>query len=314
MPDMISIGECMIELFSEDPLETASTFTRSFAGDSFNILVAANRLGTSTGYITKLGNDPFKSYLENSFLAEGVDTSHVITSDSGGFNAAHFVAVMPNGEREFVYYRKGSAPSTIAPSDLNEHYITKAKVMHCSGIAQAISPSARNTVLRAAEIAHRNGVTVSYDPNYRHQLWNPDEARVAMEELMPFVDIFLPSSPADSVPLFGTEDPEDVIREAENRGVGITVVTMGEEGAIVSGRGEAIRLDPEPAGIVVDTTGAGDAFKGGFIHGLIEGLTLEESALLGNIAAGITITGRGALGTIPGRAAVYRILETIQAK
>jgi len=89
---------------------------------------------------------------------------------------------------------------------------------------------------------------------------------------------------------------------------------MGEEGAIVSGREETIRLDPEPAGIVVDTTGAGDAFKGGFIHGLIEGLTLEESALLGNIAAGITITGRGALGTIPGRAAVYRILETIQAK
>ena len=314
MPEMISIGECMIELFSEDPLETASTFTRSFAGDSFNILVAANRLGTSTGYITKLGNDPFKSYLENSFLAEGVDTSHVITSDSGGFNAAHFVAVMPNGEREFVYYRKGSAPSAIAPSDLNEHYITKAKVMHCSGIAQAISPSARNTVLRAAEIAHKNGVTVSYDPNYRHQLWNPDEARVAMEELMPFVDIFLPSSPADSVPLFGTEDPEDVIREAENRGVDITVVTMGEDGAIVSGRGETIRLDPEPAGIVVDTTGAGDAFKGGFIHGLIEGLTLEESALLGNISAGITITGRGALGTIPGRATVYRILETIQAK
>jgi len=130
---------------------------------------------------------------------------------------------------------------------------------------------------------------------------------------MPFVDIFLPSSPADSVPLFGTEDPEDVIREAECRGVAITAVTMGKEGAIVSGRGETIRLDPEPAGKVVDTTGAGDAFKGGFIHGLIEGLTLGESALVGNIAAGITITGRGALGTIPGRARVYRILKTIQA-
>ena len=155
---------------------------------------------------------------------------------------------------------------------------------------------------------------MSYDPNYRHQLWNPDEAREAMEELMPFVDIFLPSSPADSVPLFGTKDPEDVIREAEYRSVDITAVTMGEEGAIVSGRGETIRLDPEPAGIVVDTTGAGDAFKGGFIHGLIEGLTLRESALVGNISAGITITGRGALGTIPGRDRVYQILKTIQAK
>ena len=63
MPEFISIGECMVELFSDQPLEEAETFTRSLAGDSLNILVAASRLGTSTGYITRLGSAPFTDYL-----------------------------------------------------------------------------------------------------------------------------------------------------------------------------------------------------------------------------------------------------------
>ena len=60
MPDMVTIGECMIELFSDKPIESAVTFERSLAGDTFNILVAAGRLGTTTGHITRLGDDPFK--------------------------------------------------------------------------------------------------------------------------------------------------------------------------------------------------------------------------------------------------------------
>jgi len=303
MPDMLSIGESMIELFSEEPMDTAETFTRSVAGDSLNIIVAASRLGTNTGYITKLGNDPFEGYLLDIFTSEGIDTTHVLSSD--GFNAVHFVTVMPDGDREFVYYRAGSAPSTIKPEELNPEYISGAKIMHCSGIAQAISSSSRATVLAAAQIAQLNGVPVSYDPNYRHQLWNPSEAKEAMEELMPYVDIFLPSAPADSKVLFETEDPEKVIQEANRRGVETVVVTLGEDGALIGAENEVMQLDPMPAGPVIDTTGAGDSFKGGFIHGFLEGKSIAESALIGNVCAGITITGRGALNPMPYRKEVY---------
>ena len=293
----------MIELFSEEPMDTAETFTRSVAGDSLNIIVAASRLGTNTGYITKLGNDPFEGYLLDIFTSEGIDTTHVLSSD--GFNAVHFVTVMPDGDREFVYYRAGSAPSTIKPEELNPEYISGAKIMHCSGIAQAISSSSRATVLAAAQIAQLNGVPVSYDPNYRHQLWNPSEAKEAMEELMPYVDIFLPSAPADSKVLFETEDPEKVIQEANRRGVETVVVTLGEDGALIGAENEVMQLDPMPAGPVIDTTGAGDSFKGGFIHGFLEGKSVAESALIGNVCAGITITGRGALNPMPYRKEVY---------
>ncbi len=77
MPEIVSIGECMIELFSEQPMEEAESFQRSLAGDSLNILVAAARLGTTTGYITRLGDDPFASYLLNAWRERGRGRRHL---------------------------------------------------------------------------------------------------------------------------------------------------------------------------------------------------------------------------------------------
>ena len=161
----------------------AETFKRSLAGDSFNILVAAQRLGSTTGYITRLGDDPFVGYLMSTWRNEGIDVSEAKLV--AGFNAVHFVSLLPGGDREFIYYRKGSAPSTMQPSDLDHDYIGEARLLHVSGIGQAISDSARATILKAVEVAKNRGVSVSYDPNYRHQLWTPEEAREGMEEVLP---------------------------------------------------------------------------------------------------------------------------------
>ncbi len=297
MPDIISIGECMIELFSEQPMETADTFQRSFAGDSLNILVAASRLGTSTGYVTRLGNDPFTSYLLGSWQAEGIDTSHAKRVE--GFNAVHFVAQLPGGDREFVYYRKGSAPSTMEPDDLDPEYIGAAKILHVSGIAQAISQSAKATTLKAARIAHERGIAVSYDPNYRHQLWSREDAREAMEQTLPYVTYFMPSAPADTDVLFGTSVPEDVISEARSRGVQITAVKLGEKGVVVGTADSIIECPAYTPGRIVDTTGAGDAFDGAFLHGLLNGMSVRDAATLGTVTAGLKVRGRGALTTMP---------------
>ena len=297
MPDIISIGECMIELFSEQPIETADTFQRSFAGDSLNILVAASRLGTSTGYVTRVGHDPFSSYLLDSWRTEGIDTSHVKMVE--GFNAVHFVAQLPGGDREFVYYRKGSAPSTMEPDDLDPEYIGTAKILHVSGIAQAISQSAKATTFRAVQIAHERGVEVSYDPNYRHQLWSPEDAREAMEQTLPYVTYFMPSAPADTDALFGTSVPEEVIGEARSRGVRITAVKLGESGVVVGTPDSMVECPAYTPGRVVDTTGAGDAFNGAFLHGMLTGMNFKDATTLGTVAAGLKVRRRGALTAMP---------------
>ncbi len=306
MPEMISIGECLIELFSKEPIQKASTFNRSLGGDSFNILVAASRLGTKTGYVTNFGNDPFESYLRETITSENIDVSSINVVE--GFNSVAFIAVKSDGDREFVYYRKGSAATKIQPQDINETYIANAKILHCSGIAQAISTTTKATVFRAAKIAKQNDLHVSYDPNYRHQLWGHNEAKKGMQELMPYVDIFMPSLPADSEPLFDSDSPDEVITKSHEMGVKIVVLTMGEIGAIVSDGNKQYKISPYIYGKVVDTTGAGDSFKGGFLHGFLSNKSIEESTLIGNISAGITITGRGATNAMPYRKQVYEIL------
>ncbi len=312
MPDLISIGECMIELFSEDPIEEADTFTRSLAGDSFNICVAAQRLGVSAGYITRLGNDPFAPYLLNTWNSLGIDTGHVSVVE--GFNAVHFVALMPNGDREFVYYRSGSAPTTLRPDDLDPDYIGAAKVLHCSGIAQAISESARETVLSAARIAKERGLKVSYDPNYRHQLWSPEELREAASELIPFVDYFLPNSSDDAPALIGSDDPVAMVNHYRDLGVPVVAVTSGEDGAVIGSEDGIIEIPAYSPGGPIDTTGAGDAFNGGFIHGLLNGMSAADAGRLGTATAGLKLRRRGAIAGMPTREEAFRIFSRLIAE
>ena len=307
MPDLISIGECMIELFSEDPIEQADTFTRSLAGDSFNICVASQRLGTSSGYITRLGDDPFAAYLLNTWNSLGIDTSQIKTVE--GFNAVHFVALMPDGDREFVYYRSGSAPTTLDPDDLDPDYIGSAKVLHCSGIAQAISESARATVLRAAQIAKECGLKVSYDPNYRHQLWSPDEMREAAAELLPYVDYFLPNSSDDAPALIESDDPYLMVRHYRDLGVPVVAVTRGEDGAVIGFQEEVVEIPPYSPGGPIDTTAAGDAFNGAFIHGLLNGMSVADAGRLGTITAGLKLRQRGAIGGMPTREEAFGLFD-----
>lgn len=308
MPDLISIGECMIELFSEEPIEVADTFTRSLAGDSFNICVAAQRLGTSTGYITRLGNDPFADYLRKTWTSIGIDTSLVSTVD--GFNAVHFVALLPDGDREFVYYRAGSAPTTLEPADLAPDYIGSARVLHCSGIAQAISPSARATVLQAARIAKDLGLKVSYDPNYRHQLWGHADLREAAAELLPFVDYLLPSAPADSQALIGTDDAIETVAHFRDLGIPVVAVTRGADGAVVGSEEGLVEIPSYNPKRPVDSTAAGDAFNGGFIHGLLNDMSAAEAARLGTITAGLKLRSRGAIAGMPSAVEVFEIFDS----
>ncbi len=311
MPELISIGECMIELFSEDPIEEADTFTRSLAGDSFNICVAAQRLGTSSGYITRLGNDPFAGYLLNTWNSLGIDTSQIRTVE--GFNAVHFVALMPDGNREFVYYRSGSAPTTLHPDDLDPDYIGSAKVLHCSGIAQAISERARETVLRAAQIAKERGLKVSYDPNYRHQLWSPEDLREAASELLPFVDYFLPNSSDDAPALIGSDDPFRMVEHYRDMGIPVVAVTSGEDGAVIGSEDGIVEIPAYSPGGPIDSTGAGDAFNGAFIHGLLNGMSIADAGQLGTITAGLKLRQRGAIAGMPTRQEAFNLFNQLKA-
>jgi 2-dehydro-3-deoxygluconokinase len=309
MPDIISIGECMVEFYAHEPLEQASLMHRSYGGDTLNLLVAASRLGSSTGYITRVGQDPFTSYLLASWQQEGIDISQVKLIP--GFNGLYFISLVDEGQYQFAYYRKGSAASTLCPADLDSAYIASAQVLHVSGITQAISASSRRAVLAAVQMARQAGVLVSYDPNYRDALWSPGRARRALQEVLPFVDIFLPSAPHEIGLLLGTESSGEAVQRLWESGVRLVAIKEGAKGCTVGAEGRVISLEAHDAQ-VVDTTGAGDAFNGGFLHGLAQGLEPFRAARLALVTAGLKVQGRGAVQSLPTRAEVYRLLAEAQ--
>ena len=310
MPDIVSLGECMVELFSDEPIGAAPYFHKSFAGDTLNMLFMASTLGTPCGYITRLGEDPFAQYLVDEMRGQGIDSSGVKLVP--GFTGVHFVSLLPKGGREFVYYRKGSAASTMTPDDLDVEYIGRAKVLHISAIPQAISASARATVVKAAQIAKERDVTVSYDTNLRPSLWTIEEAREAMHDVLPYVDIVFPSHPEDTGPLIGASSEAEVVQFFKSRGVDTVAVKRGESGAWVATQKETASVSALAPQGVLDTTGAGDAFVGGFLHCIVQGLDAFEAARWGTASAGLKVAGRGAVASQPSREQVESHVGQVQ--
>lgn len=303
--DIISIGECMIEMFCEGPLSKSETFTKTYAGDTMNMLVSASRLGAETGYITHVGDDPFKDFLLESWAAEGIDLTCATPLDQP--SGLYFISILPGGEREFTYYRAGSAASCLCPDDIDPAYIGQAKYLYASGISQAISRSSRAAVLKAFQVAKEQGVTVAFDTNLRLKLWSLDEAKAAMDEILPYVDIMLPSAPEEIEQLFDTDDAEAVIQQLWAKGVDTVAVKRGSDGVLLGAEGEMHNITAYRPDNVADTSGAGDVFNGGLLYGLSTGMSPVAAARLGVIIAGLKVRGRGATYSIPNREEVFDI-------
>ncbi|MBI4307392.1 MAG: sugar kinase [Chloroflexi bacterium] len=308
MIEIVALGECMVELYADGPIAQASVFHRSYGGDTLNVLVAASRLGSATRYITRVGDDPFAPYLLEEWRREAIDLSAV--RQAPGANGLYFISLLPGGQREFTYYRKGSAASALSPADIAVDHLEGARVFHTSGITQAISPSARRAVLEGVRRAKAMGLRVSFDPNLRPALWpSLAEARAALEEVLPFVDIFLPSAPEEAEQLLGLRDAVEVARACRARGVRMVFIKQGKEGCLVVCDEGITRVPAYNTGEAVDTTGAGDAFDGAVLHALARGMDPVSAARLGAITAGLKVRGRGAVGSLPTGREVYALFE-----
>jgi 2-dehydro-3-deoxygluconokinase len=307
--DIISLGESMVEFYCDGPISQARTFQSSVGGDTMNTIVAASRLGSKCGYITKLAEDQFGEYLLNRWKAENIDVSSVKRVPDG-FNGMYFISLSADGQREFIYYRTGSAASTITPLDLDVDYIKSAKILHTSGISQAISKTSLQTVEQAIQMAKKKKVKVSFDPNYRSKLWTKEQALRAYEAVLPHVDIVVPDETYGM--LINKSIPEEIMDYFTVFKIPIIALKLGAKGVLLKERGH----DPRQYGVldvkVMDTTGAGDAFNGGFLHGICQGYSVDDAAVLGTITAGLKVMGRGAVESLPQGREVYELLKAIR--
>ncbi len=321
MVDVVTFGELLIDFVSTESgvsLIEAPAFVKAAGGAPANVAVALARLGVSSGFIGKVGDDDFGHFLAQTLAGNGVDTSAILFSQEAR-TALAFVSVKEDGERNFMFYRHPSADMLIRPEEIDAEYIKEARVFHYGSISLISEPS-RSATLEALRCARGNGLLISYDPNLRLSLWpSPAEARRGIELGWDFADI-IKISEEELDFLAGTQDLERGAHEVFHSELKLLVISRGREGCYFATTKERGYV-PGYRVATVDTTGAGDGFVAGLLAGLLEiGFQLDSSESLfdvlrlANAVGALTTTKRGAIPALPTREKVLRFIETSSSK
>jgi len=297
-PALVCLGEPMIEFNHTDPRKPH--WLQGFGGDTSNAAIAAARQGASVGYVTALGQDLFGDRFVDLWQRENVDCARVVRRDDA-HTAVYFVTHDAQGH-QFHYLRSDSAASRLGPADLPRDYLAGARILHLSGISQAISPAAREAGFAAIDIVKEAGCRVSYDTNLRLKLWPIEQARDVIHAAIARADIALPSFD-DATQLTGLSEPDAIVDFYLRLGPPIVALKLGKDGALVATPRERQRIAAYRVE-AVDATGAGDTFAGAFLAQLLDGSDPVTAARWANAAAALKTTGFGAIAPMPTRAAV----------
>ncbi|WP_424210709.1 PfkB family carbohydrate kinase [Streptomyces sp. BI20] len=300
--DVLVLGEVLVEIHAATTLADARDGTDariSYSGDALNAAAAAVAAGARTALLTVVGDDELSVPLLDRARALGIDVTHVRRAPRP--NGAYLLSADTEGDREFVYWRTHSAGSTLSPEHVAgwAHLFGPRTALITSGITGALSATAREAVVAAAETVHRVGGHLSYDPNFRSRLTTPEEARALLARVAPLTGLLKTSCPADARALVDTEDPAVAAARLRALGARTVAVTAGAEHLLLDdGTGPRylpVPVNPHP----VDATGAGDSFNGTTTARLALGDSLADAVAHGMAAASLSVSGRGGTGRVP---------------
>jgi fructokinase len=317
MPDVLCLGELLIDFVATESGVTvgdASGFLKAPGGAPANVAVGLARLGISSGFLGKVGDDDFGRFLAGTLAQNGVDVSGLRFSEEAR-TALAFVSLRADGERSFVFFRHPSADMLYEPAEVDDEAIRGAKALHFGSITLIGEPS-RSATLHAVSTARGAGKIITYDPNLRLALW-PD-AKAARDGML----LGWPLAHAVKVSreelefLTGSSDVESAGRSLWHDDLRILLITDGAHGAdylTTHSTGHVDGFDVES----IDTTGAGDGFMAGFVSRWLEDDSLldepgkiVEALRYANAVGALTTTRRGAIPALPTAEEVAQFLRT----
>ncbi len=316
MIDVTALGEILIDFTPCGKSEAGQrVFEQNPGGAPANVLACLNKCGKKTAFIGKVGDDMHGQFLVDVLNNSGICTDGVVV-DNSVFTTLAFVALSDSGERSFAFARKPGADTCLRQDELKEELIRGSKVFHIGSLSLTAEP-AKGTTFKALEIAKEAGCIISYDPNYRAPLWDSKEAAIeGMRSVVSYVDV-MKISDEETALLTDVEEPEGAAKKLVDLGVSVVAVTLGANGALVCTK-EGCKVVPGFLANMVDTTGAGDSFWGGFLKCLIESgkhpteLSLEDVAAFakyGNAVASLCVEKRGAIPAMPSIEAIEERLK-----
>ncbi|KAL0541972.1 hypothetical protein IC582_022055 [Cucumis melo] len=316
---VVCFGELLIDFVPTVggvSLAEAPAFKKAPGGAPANVAVGISRLGGSSAFIGKVGDDEFGHMLVDILKQNNVDCSGV-RFDPNARTALAFVTLRADGEREFLFFRHPSADMLLTERELELKVIQQAKIFHYGSISLIDEPS-KSAHLAALKLAKNAGCLLSYDPNLRLPLWpSPEAARDGIMSIWDQSDI-VKISEDEITFLTGGDDPYDdnvVLKKLFRPNFKLLIVTEGSQGCryyTQKFRGRVAGIKAKP----IDTTGAGDAFVSGILFRVASDPSifqdeqrLQDALRFANACGAITVMERGAIPALPTKEAVQKILS-----
>jgi 2-dehydro-3-deoxygluconokinase len=284
--DVATVGESMVMVTPTGPerLAEAVDLRLEVGGAESNVALHLSALGHAVSWTSRLGDDPFGHRVRRVIEDGGVDTSSVVF-DPDARTGVYFKDPQPSGTRVY-YYRSDSAASRMDARLVPSIPIASSRLVHLSGITPALSVGCAELVDAAIAEAHRNGVIVSFDVNYRAGLWPIERAAPALERIVAQADIvFVGRDEAET--LWGTSTADEIrLRLAAP---GTLVVKDGAVGATEFRDASATFVPALPVE-VLEVVGAGDAFAAGYLSAVLGEQSADEALQRGHETAARVLT------------------------
>jgi ribokinase len=273
------------------------SFVLGPGGKASNQAVAAAMAGVETHLITRLGQDPFAEIAKATWAKAGVHPA--ITQDPTSYTGAAFIFLeAATGNNAIIISPGAAADISQADVEANRSLIETASVF-VTQLEQPI-PAA----VAALTIARAAGVTT---------ILNPAPAAALPDGMLALCDYVTPNeSEAEALtglPVTSLTEAEAAARRLCEMGAGAAIITLGDKGALFYDGAQTLHLPPFKAGPVCETTGAGDAFNGGFAAALAEGQSPREALRFASATAGISVTRPGTAPSMPARAEIDALLK-----
>lgn len=313
--DVCALGELLIDFTDNGISRQGNPLMEANPGGApCNVLALLTRLGFRTAFIGKVGNDIFGRQLRNAVYEIGIDTEGLVTDNEVNTTLA-FVHTLPDGDREFSFYRNPGADMMLSEDDVNENLIRNSRIFHFGSLSMT-GEVCEAATKKAVSAAKDSGAIISFDPNLRENLWDSlDRAKDKIRYGISCCDILKIS---DNEILWLTNESDydrAVLKLRQEYNISLLLLSLGKNGSrAYSGNGYAYASAKQVN--TIETTGAGDTFCGAILSKVLEkgfkdysSKELSEMLEFANSAAAIVTTRKGALRVMPYREEIIRIMN-----
>jgi len=282
---VISLGEIICRFSPSNPNERLSRceeFKRQIGGAEFNVVSALSNVGIRTAIISKIPDSPLGIFVKNSLRSYGVSDDLLIYDHSADSRLGIYYSESGAYPRKpsVVYDRRNSSFCNLKSEDINSEMFTSSKIFHTTGITLALGEEIRNNTIEIIKLFSQCGTKISFDVNFRANLWDESLARKTITEILPYVDIFFCSEETARRTFQKTGDISEILKGfSEDFNIPIVASTKrivhspklhSFTSFIYEKENDKLYTEPPYENIdVVDRIGSGDAYIAGVLYGLI---------------------------------------------